>query len=158
MQKSVFPDFRFPAQSLPTRVQFITPVPPSSYITVASSLPRTDTRSLKSSSVRPQPRAKAGSVEVEFLEGFIKHLESEAFTQPSMNFLEVKDIENRVFPNFTEWGLQKLDMPRQKFVHKAETKNSIKESESKIFEESEKIEENWENTEEKDLIESPKTR
>lgn len=122
MQKPIFPSFRMPAYELPTSSPCTFPIRLSNIPTRPnqnpSSLPKTSTVSIKNSLniLKDRPTSSSAGCQVDFQEEFIKQLEKEMLTEPTMQFIEVKDVEMDERPSQTPNGLYKFPNSHQDFL------------------------------------------
>ncbi|OMJ85319.1 hypothetical protein SteCoe_13420 [Stentor coeruleus] len=122
MQKPIFPSLRMPAYELPMTSPCTfpiklsnTPIRPNQN---PSSLPKTNTVSIKNSLnlLKDRPISSNTGCQVDFQEEFIKQLEKEMLSEPTMQFLEVKDVEMEEKPSQTPNGMDKFSNPHQDFM------------------------------------------
>jgi hypothetical protein len=138
MHKSIFPDFRFPAKELPTRVRG--EIKPSQ---AGKILAQTmgNTGNLKGFRMQTAEARPGTCSQTDFLEEKTVQIEKETITEPRMQFLEVTDTESKVHPVICQYGTLKFEVPTQKFLIVEEITVDMQRKKAKIQTESDKTEE-----------------
>lgn len=124
MEKPIFANFRIPAYELPSRCPYSFPIKLSNFgvgaFEVPEAISQTSTKDIKKSISSARHKGTEISCQVDFQEDFVKLLEKEVLTEPTMQFLDVCDLDMPEVPSQTPNGYLKFPGSREDFLQVSE--------------------------------------